>query len=218
MTKSGSVSSAARAFGILGGTFDPVHLGHIALAHEALVELALERVLFVPNATPPHKPEQAVTAAHHRAAMVTLAIEPVPAFELSRIELERTGPSYAVDTVAELAARASEEGRPEPWFVLSAEVLDGFQAWRQPERILELCRLAVAPRLGSEPIDHDWVARHYPGREERFTFLPGPELDIASTTIRERVRQGLPVGALVPAAVERYILEHGLYRDGGAPA
>jgi nicotinate-nucleotide adenylyltransferase len=149
--------------------------------------------------------------------MVMLAIAPVPAFELSHIELERTGPSYAVDTVAELAARASAEGRPEPWFVLSAEVLDGFHAWRQPERILELCRLAVAPRLGSEPVDQDWVARHYPGREDRFTFLPGPELDIASTTIRERVRQGLPVSALVPAAVERYILEHGLYRDSGVP-
>lgn len=218
MTEPAVASPAARAVGILGGTFDPVHLGHLALAHEALAELALERVLFVPNATPPHKPERAVTAAHHRAAMVLLAIEPDPAFELSRIELERTGPSFAVDTVAELAARASEEGRPEPWFILSAEVLDGFHGWRQPERILELCRLAVAPRLGSEPIDHDWVARRYPGREERFAFLPGPELDIASTTIRERVRQGLSVEALVPAAVEHYILEHGLYRDEGAPA
>ena len=218
MTAGRPATAAPRAFGILGGTFDPVHLGHLALAREALIELDLERVLFVPNATPPHKPGQAVTAAHHREAMVQLAIEPVAAFELSRVELQRPGPSYAVDTVAELAERAHEEGRPEPWFVLSAEVLDGFHSWRHPERILELCRVAVAPRLGSEPIDREWVAGRYPGYEDRFAFLPGPELDIASTTIRERVRSGLPIDDLAPAAVERYILEHGLYRDGAGPA
>lgn len=218
MTEGGSAAATQPAFGILGGTFDPLHLGHLALAHEALSELDLDRVLFVPNAAPPHKPEQAVTRASHREAMVVLAIEPVPAFELSRIELQRPGPSYAVDTVTALARQAREENRPEPWFVLSAEVLDGFHGWRQPERILELCRLAVAPRFGAGPIDREWVARHYPGREDRFAFLPGPELEIASTTIRDRVRQGLPVDDLVPAAVERYILDHGLYRAGAPPA
>ena len=218
MTTGQPATPSPRTFGILGGTFDPVHLGHLALAREALTELDLERVLFVPNATPPHKPGQTVTAAQHREAMVQLAIDPVAAFELSRVELMRPGPSYAVDTVAELAERAREESRPEPWFVLSAEVLDGFHTWRQPQRILELCRVAVAPRLGSEPLDGDWVARHYPGYEGRFAFLPGPELDIASTTIRDRVRRGLPIDDLTPAAVGRYIREHGLYRDGAGSA
>ncbi len=115
-----------RAIGILGGTFDPIHDGHLALAREALAELDVEQLLFVPNADPPHKQDQRVTAAVHREAMVALAIAGEPAFALSRIELERPGPSYAVETVAALAAQSLAEGRPEPWFVLSAEVLEGF--------------------------------------------------------------------------------------------
>ena len=106
VSEDGPEPSAARAVGILGGTFDPIHLGHLALAREALAELDLEQVLFVPNADPPHKRGQAVTAAHHREAMVARAIEPEPAFVLSRVELDRPGPSYAVDTVIEMAARS----------------------------------------------------------------------------------------------------------------
>jgi nicotinate-nucleotide adenylyltransferase len=203
---------ALRAIGILGGTFDPVHRGHLALAREALAELDLEQVLFVPNADPPHKRGQAVTAAHHREAMVTRAIEPEPAFVLSRVELERPGPSYAVDTVIEMADRSRAEGRPEPWFVLSAEVLEGFHGWRDPEGILRHCRVAVAPRPGAEPLDRDWVTAHFPGFEDRFAFLPGPELDIASTAIRERIARGQPVDDLLPEAVLRYIETEGLYR------
>lgn len=202
---------AARAIGILGGTFDPVHDGHLALAHEALEELDLDHVLFVPNADPPHKRGQAVTPAHHRAAMVALAIETEPTFLLSRIELDRPGPSYAVDTVEQLARVSGAEGRPEPWFILSAEVLEGLHTWREPERLLQLCRVAVAPRPGAEPLGRDWVAQHFPGYEERFAFLPGPELDIASTAIRERVARGEAIEGQVPTAVAGYIEEHGLY-------
>lgn len=215
VTDSRQGTSGQRAIGILGGTFDPVHNGHLALAREALQVLRLEQVLFVPNADPPHKQDSAVTPAGHREAMVALAIEPEPALVLSRIELERPGPSYAVDTVTDLAARSRGEGRPEPWFVLSAEVLDGFGTWRQPDRILELCRIAVAPRPGAEPLDRAWVAAHYPGREARFAFLPGPELDIASTTIRERVGRGEPIRDLAPASVVGYIESQGLYRAEG---
>jgi nicotinate-nucleotide adenylyltransferase len=202
---------AARAIGILGGTFDPVHDGHLALAHEALDELDLDHVLFVPNADPPHKRGQVVTPSQHRAAMVALAIEPEPAFLLSRIELDRPGPSYAVDTVEQLARVSAAEGRSEPWFILSAEVLEGLHAWREPERVLQLCRIAVAPRPGAEPLGYDWVAQHFPGHEERFAFLPGPELDIASTTIRERVAHGKSIEGQVPTSVAWYIEEHGLY-------
>ena len=144
--------------------------------------------------------------------MVALAIEPESGLRLSRIELDRPGPSYAVDTVAELAARARREGRPEPWFVMSAEVLDDFETWREPERILQLCRIAVGPRPGADPLDGRWVQARFPGLGSRFAFLPGPELDIASTTIRERVARGEPIDTLVPARVRRYIGEHGLYR------
>ena len=210
------MTGAPRAFGIFGGTFDPVHLGHMALAYEALYELELDHLLFVPNADPPHKQDQSVTPSLHREAMVALAIEPEARFRLSRIELERDGPSYAVDTVSALAEVARAEGRPEPWFVMSAETLDDFASWREPERILDRCRLAVGPRPGAEPLDASWVAQHHPGREARFAFLPGPELDIASTDIRERVSQGRPIRDLVPDAVGDYIGQHGLYRGGQA--
>ncbi len=210
------VMRAARALGILGGTFDPVHVGHLALAYEALRTLDLERVLFVPNAQPPHKDIRDVSPARHREAMLALAIEGEPAFELSRIELEREGPSYAVDTVAELAARSRAEARPEPWFILSAEVLDDFHTWREPQRILDLCRVAVSPRSGAQPLDRRWLSTHFPGREERFAFLPGPVVDVASTAIRERVAADEPISGLVPPAVERYILASGLYRPAAA--
>lgn len=208
----GADGGGRRAFGILGGTFDPVHAGHLALAGEARTVLGLTHVLFVPNGDPPHKQVLDVTASEHREAMVALAIEAEPAFILSRIELERPGRSYAVDTVAQFAALSRAEGRPEPWFIMSAEILDDFGSWREPLRILDLCRIAVAPRPGADSLDRAWLARHYPGREDRFEFLPGPELDIASTAIRERVGRGLPIASLVPGAVERYIMEHGLYK------
>jgi nicotinate-nucleotide adenylyltransferase len=211
-------TDARRAIGILGGTFDPVHVGHLALAGEARQVLGLAHVLFVPNAQPPHKPSGEVSPSRHREAMLALAIAAEPAvegkaaFAVSRIELERAGPSYAVDTVAELAAQSRAEGRPAPWFILSAEVLDDFHTWRDPSRILELCRIAVSPRLGADPLDRAWLSEHYPGREDRFAFLPGPMLDVASTTIRNRVAAGLPINGLVPPAVARYIEEAGLYR------
>jgi nicotinate-nucleotide adenylyltransferase len=204
-----------RAFGILGGTFDPIHLGHLALARTAHAALDLDRVLFVPNGHPPHKRDQVITSAEHREAMVALAIDGEPGFVLSRLELERPGPSYAVDTVAELAELARAEGRPEPWFILSAETLDGLVDWREPERILELCRIAVGSRPGAASLDPAWLAHHHPGREDRFTFLPGPLPDVASTTIRDRAGRGLAIRGLVPPSVERYIVEHGLYGPEG---
>jgi nicotinate-nucleotide adenylyltransferase len=200
-----------RAIGILGGTFDPIHVGHLALARQALRSLDLEQVLFVPNAQPPHKLGQPISPAHDRESMVSLAIADEPAFALSRLELERAGPSFAVDTVEVLASASRAEGRPEPWFILSAEVLDDFHAWREPLRILELCRVAVGPRPGADPLDRAWLVEHYPGREDRFTFLPGPTLDVASTTIRQLVAAGSPITGLVPGPVERYIRDTGLY-------
>jgi nicotinate-nucleotide adenylyltransferase len=208
----GQAADDHRALGILGGTFDPVHVGHLALAREAHRALDLARVLFVPNAQPPHKPAGEVSSARDREAMLALAIADEPAFAISRIELERTGPSYAVDTVAELASQSRAEGRPAPWFILSAEVLDDFHTWCQPLRILELCRVAVSPRLGADPLDRAWLTEHYPGLEARFAFLPGPMLDVASTTIRARVAAGQSIDDLVPAAVAHYIREAGLYR------
>jgi nicotinate-nucleotide adenylyltransferase len=206
-------TGGAGALGILGGTFDPIHVGHLALAHAARRALGLERVLFVPNADPPHKGDR-VTAPEHRARMVRLAITGEPAFELSRIELDRPGTSYAVDTVAAVAARSRDEGRPEPWFVLSDESLRDLPTWRSPVRILELARVAVAARPGAERLDRRWLAERFPGVESRITFIDGELPDVAATEIRARVSEGRPIDGLVPDAVARYIAEHRLYRNG----
>jgi nicotinate-nucleotide adenylyltransferase len=199
-----------RAIGILGGTFDPVHVGHLALAREARRALDLERVLFVPNSDPPHK-DWTVTAPAHRAAMVRLAIHGEPGFELCLLELERPGPSYAVDTVAQFATWSHAEGRPEPWFILSDEALRDLPTWRTPERILELVRVAAAPRPGTARPDRFWLAERFGTLEARVTFLAGPQVDVASSSIRERARLGQDITGLVPDRVAAYIVEHKLY-------
>jgi nicotinate-nucleotide adenylyltransferase len=195
--------------GILGGTFDPIHHGHLGIAEEAREALGLERVLLVPASSPPHKPGRPVTDAAHRLAMVELAIADNPAFAASRIEVERGGASYSLDTLEALRS----EGVEQPWFILSAEALAGFPTWREPDRILTLCRLAVVPRGGYDPLDQAWVAERFPGREDRVRFLPGPLLPISGSVVRRRAAVGRSVRYLVPDAVARYIADHQLYTD-----
>ena len=199
----------AGSVGILGGTFDPIHHGHLGIAEEAREALGLERVLLVPASSPPHKPGRPVADAAHRLAMVELAIAGNPAFAVSRIEVERGGASYSVDTLEALRS----EGVEQPWFILSAEALAGFPAWREPDRILSLCRLAVVPRGGYDPLDRAWVAERFPGREDRVTFLTGPLLPISGSVVRRRAAVGRSVRYLVPDAVARYIADHHLYSD-----
>src|SRR5205085_9128523 len=130
-----------------GGTFDPIHVGHLAIAEEAREVLALERVLFIPAGTPPHRPGGSVTAATDRAAMVALAITGNAAFELSRIELDPPGPSFTSDTVEALASAERTAGRlPDLTFILSAETLHDLPTWHAPERLVDACRIAVVPR------------------------------------------------------------------------
>ena len=204
-----------KAIGILGGTFDPVHVGHLTVGEVALETLDLDRVLFMPARLPPHKLDRPITDAVHRDAMLRLAIADRPGFEVSRMELDRPGPSYAVETIARLADESVADGRPEPWFILSAEALRGFPDWRDPERILTLSRIAVAPRPGSDVVDTAWLEERFPGRAERFVALPAPHLALSATEVRRRVAEGLPIDDLVPPAVERYIMEHHLYQGTG---
>lgn len=197
----------------MGGTFDPIHLGHLTVAEQTREALDLASVVFVPAGDPPHKRDRAVTPAAHRLAMVELAISGNPGFTVSRVELDRTGPSYAVDTLAELAARADADGRERPVFILSVEALWGFPTWREPRRILELCRIAVVPRRGTPAPDAAWLSRELPGLEDRFVFLDGPHLGHSATDIRTRVAAGRSIRYLVVPAVEAYIREHQLYRS-----
>jgi nicotinate-nucleotide adenylyltransferase len=199
--------------GILGGTFDPIHHGHLAIAEEARDSLGLERVLFVPAATPPHKLGLVITPAEHRLAMVEAAIAGNPAFGCTRVEIDRAGPSYTVDTLEHVHASYDADHM---WFILSSEALAGFEAWRDPERILELARLAVVPRGGPDgraEVDEIWVRERFPGRDDRVRFLSGPLLPISGSVVRRRVAAGRSVRYLVPDAVARYIAQHRLYLE-----
>ena len=198
------------SIGVFGGTFDPIHHGHLALAEEAREALGLESVLFVPAATPPHKPGHRIASAEHRLAMVEAAIAGNPGFGCTRLEIDRPGPSYTVDTLEGLHGR-HDAGHL--WFILSSEALAGFPVWREPARILDLARLAVLPRGDERAIDERWVGEHFPGRGDRICFLPGPLLPISGSVVRRRVAAGRSIRYLVPDAVARYIAQHRLYLE-----
>jgi nicotinate-nucleotide adenylyltransferase len=198
--------------GILGGTFDPIHHGHLAIAEEAREVLGLERVIFVPAATPPHKPGRPISPAEHRVAMVEAAIAGNPGFMCTRIEIDRPGPSFTVDTLDEVRD-VLPPGAGDPWFILSSEALAGFPTWRTPDRILELARLAVVPRGGHATLDEGWARKHFPGCEDRFRFLDGPLLPISGSVVRRRAAAGRSVRYLVPEVVAAYIAQNSLYTD-----
>jgi nicotinate-nucleotide adenylyltransferase len=194
--------------GILGGTFDPIHIAHLAIAEEAREAIGLAKVLFIPAAMPPHKVDRPVSEPEHRMAMVELAIADNPAFEASRIELGRTGPSYTVDTLEALGADGADLV-----LILSAEAFRELRTWHRPERILELARLAVVPRDGFPETNRSFLAEHFPGFEDRATFLGGPRLRLSASELRERAASGRSLRYLVPDAVAAYIGDHAMYSD-----
>jgi nicotinate-nucleotide adenylyltransferase len=204
-------STAIRRWGILGGTFDPVHFAHLAIAQQAVEELGLDGVLFIPAGMPPHKGDQVVTQSRHRVAMVELAIAGNPCFRLSRIEVERPGPSYAADTMALLTGDGGALEGTEPYFILSVEALRGLPSWHEPARLLAMCRIAVAPRLGFAAPGRPWLAEHFPGQQDRFTFLQGPDLGHSASDIRHRAASGRSIRYLLPDPVAAYISNNRLY-------
>lgn len=204
----GSPVSGAGRVGVLGGTFDPIHIAHLAIAEEAREALGLEKVLFIPAAMPPHKVDRPVSDPEHRMAMVELAIADNPAFEASRIELGRTGPSYTVDTLEALGGDGADLV-----LILSAEAFRELRTWNRPERILELARLGVVPRDGFPNANRAYLAEHFPGFEERATFLTAPRLRLSASDLRERAATGRSLRYLVPDAVAAYIGDHALYSD-----
>jgi nicotinate-nucleotide adenylyltransferase len=216
-----AAAASSRPWGILGGTFDPIHMGHLAVAEHARQALDLAGVLFVPAAESPFKPDRPSSPSRVRVAMVELAVAGNAAFRVSRIELERPGPSYTVDTLELLHAegRTGGRGRPDPVLILSVETLPGLVDWRRPERLLELCRIAVVPRRGYDGPAPGWLEQHFPGHADRFQFLDGPDLGHSSSGIRERVASGRSIRYLVPDAVARYVESGRLYgadaTDGG---
>jgi nicotinate-nucleotide adenylyltransferase len=195
--------------GILGGTFDPVHRGHLAIAEEVMGRLSLDTVLFIPAGQPWMKERSAITPAQHRVEMLWLAISGRPGFELSTLEIERQGPTYTVDTLAELKDRLGEGA--ELFFIMGVGNLEELPRWHEPARLISLCKMVVVPRPGYSCPDLNALEAQIKGLSSRAIFLDGPNLDISATAIRERVSQGLSIVDLVPDSVARYIKKHRLY-------
>jgi nicotinate-nucleotide adenylyltransferase len=193
--------------GILGGTFDPPHLGHLVLAEAAREELGLAKVMFVPAGDPWRKAGLAVSSSEQRVEMVRLAINGNPGFELSMMEVKRRGPTYTADT---LEALATERPEAELFFLLGEDALADLPNWKEPRRILEMATLAVARR---PKVEHAAGLPAPLATSGRLKWLEMPLLEISATRIRDRVRRGLSVRYLVPDAVDLYIRERGLYRE-----
>jgi nicotinate-nucleotide adenylyltransferase len=193
--------------GILGGTFDPIHIGHLILAEEARTKLSLSEVLFVPAGQPWLKQDRNITAAVHRVEMVRLAIGDNPYFRLCTLEVERPGPSYTVDTL--IALREQLGSKANLFFILGRDALAELPLWKEPERLVQLCSLAVAPRLGSRDFKHLGTA--IPGLRDKVIQLDMPVIGISSSAIRQRLAQGLSIRYLVPPAVGEYIMEREMY-------
>lgn len=211
------VQMSAR-YGILGGTFDPPHLGHLALAQEVHARLKLDRVWFVPTGSPPHKAGQRITAAEHRRAMVELAIKDDPRFALSTIELEREGPSYTVDTLRELRTLW---GDVRISLVLGWDMLLYLPFWHDPRGVIAAAdEIATAHRPGFDGKSDalDTVLAQLPELLVKLALVPTPQLEIAATTLRERVATNLPIRYLTTDAVRAYIERHDLYRHAESTA
>lgn len=201
-------SSGSAAIGVLGSAFNPPHLGHLALAQEALWQLGLDEVVFVPTGEAPHKRIADEPGREARMEMTRLAAAEDPRFSVSALEVEREGPSYTYETLEELA---KDRADTQLVFVMGADAAVGLESWRNPERVVELASLAVARRAGVSEADVVAVMRSL-GCEERATMLEMPQFGVSSSAVRERAKQGRPLRFLVPDAVASLIEERGLYR------
>ena len=202
------------SLGVFGGTFDPIHFAHLAVAQEAADTLGLERVVFVPAGQPPHKPGRAIASGPDRLAMVELAIAGNARFRVDRLELDREGPSWTVETLEALhASRADRGGLADLALIVSADAFAGFMTWREPRRILELARIVVAPRDGHPDAGPAFLAEHLPDLAHRAVFLDGPRLRLSASELRGRAAAGRSLRYLVPDAVARHIGDHGLYQQ-----
>lgn len=201
--------------GVLGGTFDPIHIGHLVVAEEARTKLGFSEVLFVPAGQPWLKVNRNITPAAHRVEMVRRAIADNAHFKLCSLEIERPGPSYTVDTLMMLQEQLGSEASL--FFILGRDTLDELSLWKEPQKLIQLCRLVVAPRpvlsevegSGSKDLTH--LESEIPGLLDRVIELDMPVIGISSSAIRQRIAQGLTIRYLVPDEVEKYIVEHKLY-------
>jgi nicotinate-nucleotide adenylyltransferase len=196
--------------GLFGGTFDPPHLGHLILASEAQSQLELDRLLWILTPEPPHKQEQPITPVEHRLAMVHLAIEDNPAFELSRVELERPGPHYTVDTV-KLVAEQNPDADIVP--IIGGDSLHDLPNWHRSQEIVYACHWIGVMRRPDDKANLDDLERELPGIRSKIHYVDAPLLEIASHEIRNRIATGKTVRYYLPMNVYEYIEQHHLYQQ-----
>ena len=203
---------AGNKIGVLGGTFDPIHTGHLIVAEDVREKLGLSEVLFVPAGKPwlKLKEEKTITDGEHRLAMVRLAIKGNPFFKVSTMELDRPGPSYSIDTILELKNKLGPA--VEIYFIAGPDALAELPRWKEPARLIEACRVVGIGRPGYAKVDLSVLDMAVPGVAKRIMMLDVPQIDISSKEIRKRVARGLSIRHLVPKAVEKYIQKYKLYR------
>ena len=200
--------------GVLGGTFDPVHLGHLTLAEEARLQLSLDQVLFMPAGEPWLKEGQELSAAEDRLQMVRLAVASNPHFQACGDEVERPGPTYTVDTLKALRTRLGPD--TQLFFILGLDAMEHFSEWKDPETLLELCQWAVVERPGHQGFDQDRFLAQYPMAAGKVTLLSMPLMGISGSEIRRRANAGMSLRYYLPEGVAAYIKQHRLYqRDNG---
>ena len=195
--------------GVLGGTFDPVHVGHLTIAEEIRVRLGLSQVIFVPAGLPWMKTDHEIASRVHRLEMVRLAIASNPCFEVLATEIEEPGPSYSVDTIEKLAEQLGPVTTL--FFIVGPDALATISCWKDPSRLVRLCQIIAVTRPHTPQADLRVLESAIPGISARIRFIDVTQIDVSSTEIRRRVKAGVPIRYMVPRAVERYICKHKLY-------
>lgn len=206
----GELAVGKKRVGIFGGTFDPIHIGHLIVAETIMDEFHLDKVVFIPAAVPPHKLDKQISPAKHRYMMTMLATCSNPRFQVSDMEMHRQGPSYSRDTLAQLI---EEHGRDtEFYFIVGADSVENLHTWNRIDELLTMCHFIGASRPGCMP-DMEKIAQRFGPLAEKIHCLETPELEISSTEIRHRVGQKRTIRYIVPETVEQYIYKEKLYLD-----
>lgn len=197
---------------IMGGTFDPIHYGHLVAAEAVRVGFDLDKVLFIPTGNPPHKKFKKITDAKHRYEMTVLATKNNPYFEVSRIEIDRVGTTYTVDTILQLKKIYGED--TQLFFITGADALLEIHTWYNFEQLLNMCELVAASRPGFDQSELEQKRQEIQSKyHKNIHVIEIPSLAISSTDIRERVRSNRPIRYLLPEEVQQYITEHSIYRE-----
>ena len=198
--------------GILGGTFDPIHIGHLIVAEEARYQLGLEKVIFLPAGKPYFKKDRIVSSKSDRLKQIKLGIKDNPRFEVSEIELNREGSTYSIDSITRLKKELGDE--VELYFLIGLDALGDIHKWKHPVELIEMCQVVGLTRPGYYDFDWSNIESKIPGASQKIRIIEVSQIGVSSTDIRMMMKSGMSVRYLVPDAVVKYIEEHKLYKSG----